>query len=179
MAAWLCLARRIDRLNDRFASFAQWAVAAACAISAGNAVVRYLFSVSSNGFLEVQWYLFAACVMFGASQVLRVNEHVRVDVLYGAYPTRAKVAVDLFGLLFFLMPAVLAMLWLSWPLFARAWASGEMSSNAGGLVRWPVLLCLPMGFGLLALQGLAEAVKRVGWLLGRFEMDAHYERPLQ
>ena len=179
MKNWLALARHIDQLNDRCAVAAQWSVMAACIISAGNALMRYLFNIGSNGFLEIQWYLFAACVMLGASHVLRVNEHVRVDVLYGSYPTRGKVAVDLFGLVFFLMPVMLVMAWLSWPLFERALLSGEMSSNSGGLIRWPVLLALPLGFGLLALQGLSEIVKRVGWLLHRFEMDTHYERPLQ
>ncbi|WP_428417634.1 TRAP transporter small permease subunit [Methylibium sp.] len=169
----------IDAVNDRFAWLAQWAVLACCLISAGNALVRYGLDYSSNAWLEIQWYLFAACVMLGASQVLRLNEHVRVDVFYGRLSGRGKVFVDLFGLIAFLMPVVLLMLWLSLPLFWRTYTSGEMSGNAGGLIRWPAMLMLPLGFALLALQGLAEIAKRIGWLLHRHEMDTHYERPLQ
>ena len=179
MAALLTLARWIDRFTDVFARIAEVAVIASCAISAGNAVIRYGFDFSSNGWLEIQWYLFAACVMLGAAQVLRVNEHVRVDVLYGLYPARAKVLVDLFGLVFFLVPVMCAMLYFSLPLLLRMIASQEMSNNAGGLIRWPAMAVLPLGFGLVLLQGLSEIVKRVAWLAGRLEMDMHYERPLQ
>ena len=175
----LALARLIDGLNDRFGALAKWAVMAACAISAGNAVVRYAFNISSNGLLEVQWYLFAACVMFGAPQVLRVNEHVRVDVLYGHYPTRAKVWVDLLGLVGFLLPVMGTLLVLSLPIFERMVVTHEMSNNAGGLIRWPVMLTLPLGAGLLMLQAVAEIIKRAGWLMHLHEMDTHYERPLQ
>ncbi|WP_428419746.1 TRAP transporter small permease subunit [Methylibium sp.] len=179
MSALFSIVKRIDALNDRFAGLAQWAVLACCLISAGNAVVRYGLDYSSNAWLEIQWYLFAACVMLGASQVLRLNEHVRVDVFYGRLSGRGKVFVDLFGLIAFLMPVVLLMLWLALPLFWRTYMSGEMSGSAGGLIRWPAMLMLPLGFALLALQGLAEIAKRIGWLMHRYEMDTHYERPLQ
>ncbi|QPF74314.1 TRAP transporter small permease subunit [Roseateles sp. DAIF2] len=179
MKPLLALARWIDALNDRFGAIAKWAVLAACLISAANAVVRYALDYSSNALLEIQWYLFAGAVMLGASQVLRLNEHVRVDVLYGRYPTRMKVWVDLLGLLFFLLPVMVAMLYLSWPMFVRMYETGEMSNNAGGLIRWPVMLLIPLGFGLLILQGLSEAIKRIGWLAHKFDMDTHYERPLQ
>lgn len=169
----------IDALTDRFASIAKWAVFASCFISAGNAVVRYVFNYSSNAFLEIQWYLFAGCVMLGASQVLRVNEHVRVDVVYGRYSGRTQALVDLAGLLFFLMPSMLVMLYYSWPLFASMYASGEMSSNAGGLIRWPAMLMLPLGFTLLLLQGTSEIIKRMAWLAHQYDADFHYERPLQ
>ncbi len=175
----LTLARWIDALNDRFASLATWAVLAACLISAANAVVRYGFDYSSNAYLEIQWYLFAACVMLGTSQVLRLNEHVRVDVLYGLYPSRSKVYIDLFGLCLFLMPVTLVILYMSVPLLMQQFTSGERSNNAGGLIRWPVTLTLPLGMALLALQGLSEIIKRVGWLTHQYEMDTHYERPLQ
>src|SRR6218665_671130 len=132
MKPLLALARWIDRLTDGFGVIAKWAVLAACLISAANAAVRYAFNYSSNAFLEIQWYLFAAVVMFGASQVLRLNEHVRVDVLYGRYPTRVKVWIDLLGLALFLMPVMVMMLSMSWPLFVRMYETGEMSSNAGG-----------------------------------------------
>lgn len=179
MTALFRVVSLIDALNDRFARLAQWAVLACCAISAGNALVRYGFDYSSNAWLEIQWYLFAVCVMLGAAQVLRLNEHVRVDLIYGRLSGRAKVLVDLFGLVAFLMPVVGLMFWLSLPLFWRMVVTGEMSGSAGGLIRWPAMLTLPLGFGLLALQGLAEIAKRIGWLLHRYEMDTHYERPVQ
>ena len=172
-------AKAIDWLNDRFGWFAGWAVFLSCFISAGNALVRYAFDISSNGLLEIQWYLFAACVMFGASQVLRVNEHVRVDIIYARLSGHGKVYIDLFGLAFFLVPVMVAMIWFSWPLFLRMYTSGEMSNNAGGLVRWPAMLTLPLGFALVLLQGLSEIVKRIAWLRHLYEMDIHYERPLQ
>lgn len=179
MKALLSLAQAIDRLNDGFGRLAEWAALGSCLISAGNALIRYALNVGSNGWLEIQWYLFAACVMFGASQVLRVNEHVRVDLLYARYSTQAKVWVDLLGLVFFLMPVMAAMLYFSWPMFLDRLHSGEMSQSAGGLIRWPVILTLPLGFALLMLQGLAEIIKRVAWLRGAVEMDIQYERPLQ
>lgn len=179
MDTLLAITRWIDWLTDRFAVLAKYAVIISCAISAGNAFIRYLFSTSSNAWLEIQWYLFAACVMLGASQVLRMNEHVRVDIFYGRLSGRGKVFVDLFGLLFFLVPVMVAMLYMSWPLFTQMWRTGEMSGNAGGLVRWPAMLMLPLGFSLVLLQGLGEVIKRVGWLMHRHDMDTHYERPLQ
>lgn len=179
MPALLKLAHLIDALNDRFGSIAKWAVFLSCFISATNAAVRYAFDYSSNAFLEIQWYMFAACVMLGASQVLRVNEHVRVDVIYGRFPARGRVYIDLFGLVFFLLPVMSVMLYLSFPEFMKMWRSGEVSSNAGGLIRWPAMLMLPLGFALIILQGLAEIIKRIGWLTHTYEMDTHYERPLQ
>ena len=179
MKQLLVLARTIDRLNDQFATLAKAAVISACAVSALNAVVRYAFDYSSNAFLEVQWYLFAVCVMFGAPQVLRVNEHVRVDVLYGLYPTRMKVCIDLLGMLLFLLPVALLVVWLSLPIFGRMYLTGEMSNNAGGLIRWPVMLTIPLGLTLLILQAVSEVIKRAGWLLQAHDMDTHYERPLQ
>jgi len=169
----------VDRLTDFFAVFAKWAVLLCAGISAGNAFMRYAFSYSSNGWLEIQWYLFAACVMLGAAQVFRVNEHVRVDVIYGMLKTRSRAYIDLFGLIFFLMPAMVLFFYLSWPLFLQMLASGEGSPNAGGLTRWPAMMMLPLGFALMVLQGLAEIIKRVAWLNNAYEMDMHYERPLQ
>lgn len=179
MDALLALARLIDRVTDAFARIAEVAVIASCFISAGNALVRYGLDISSNGWLEIQWYLFAACVMLGAAQVLRVNEHVRVDVLYGRYPVRGKVLVDLAGLVLFLVPVMCAMLWFSVPLLLRMYQSQEVSGNAGGLIRWPAMALLPVGFALVLLQGISEIVKRIGWLAGKLEMSVHYERPLQ
>ena len=179
MRQLLALAKGVDWINDRFAWIAEWAVFLSCFISATNAMVRYLLDFSSNGFLEIQWYLFAVCVMLGASQVLRVNEHVRVDIFYARFGGRGKVLIDLFGLIFFLVPVMVAMIWFSYPLFMKMLASGEMSSNAGGLVRWPAMLTLPLGFSMVLLQGIAEIIKRVAWLMHLHEMDTHYDRPLQ
>jgi TRAP-type mannitol/chloroaromatic compound transport system permease small subunit len=179
VSALLKLAHLIDALNDRFADFAKWAVLASCLISAANAGVRYAFDYSSNAFLEIQWYLFAACVMLGTAQVLRVNEHVRVDVIYGKLPSRGRAGIDLFGLIFFLLPVMCLMVYLSFPEFMKMFRSGEMSSSSGGLIRWPAMLMLPLGFSLLILQAVAEVIKRVAWLAHKCEMDIHYERPLQ
>ena len=179
MDGLLRLSRLIDALNDRFASIAKWAVLASCFISAGNAVVRYLANYSSNALLEIQWYLFAGCVMLGAAQVLRLNEHVRVDVIYGQYSGRAQAWVDLLGFIFFLLPVMVLMIYFSWPLFIQMYSTGEMSSNSGGLIRWPAMLLLPLGFSLLLLQGISEIIKRVAWLAHKYEGEFHYERPLQ
>lgn len=179
MKPLLGLAHGIDWLNDWFAEFAKWATILSCLISCGNAVIRYTLNISSNGWLEIQWYLFAACVMLGAAQVLRVNEHVRVDVFYGQLASRRKVMVDLFGLVFFLLPTMALLAYLSAPLFYKMFLSNEMSSNAGGLVRWPAMLMLPLGFSLMVLQGISEIIKRFAWLTQGYNMDIHYERPLQ
>jgi TRAP-type mannitol/chloroaromatic compound transport system permease small subunit len=179
MKAALSFAHAIDRFNDVFAWFAEWCVVLSCFISAGNAIVRYGISMSSNAWLEIQWYLFAMAVMFGAAQVLRVNEHVRVDLLYARYSTHGKVYIDLLGLIVFMLPVLAAMLYFSWPMFLDRWHSGEMSQSAGGLIRWPVVLAMPLGFALLGLQTVAEITKRIAWLRHEYEMDTHYERPLQ
>lgn len=179
MDVLIALTRLIDRITDKFARVAEVAVIAACFISATNALVRYGLDYSSNAWLEIQWYMFATCVMLGAAQVLRVNEHVRVDVLYGRWSGRTKVYIDLFGLIVFLVPVMLTMIYFSWPLLVRMFETNEMSSNAGGLIRWPAMLMLPLGFGLVLLQGVSEIIKRVAWLMHRLEIDLHYERPLQ
>lgn len=179
MKSLLAFASLIDWLNDRLGAIAKWAVTLACAISAGNAFIRYGLDISSNAWLEIQWYLFGVCVMLGAPLVLRLNEHVRVDVFYGKLAGPGKVWIDLLGLVFFLMPSMAVMLHYSWPLFLSMYQSGEMSSNAGGLIRWPAMLLLPLGFSLMLLQGLSEIIKRVGWLTGTHDMSIHYERPLQ
>ena len=179
MSALLKFALAIDWLSARIAKLASWGVLIAAVISAGNAFVRYGFDMSSNAWLEVQWYLFAAVVMLGAPYVLEKNEHVRVDLIYGKLPGNGPVYIDLFGLLFFLLPVIGLLTWLSWPYFYKVYVSGEMSNNAGGLIRWPAVLMLPLGFGLLWLQGWAEVIKRVAYLQGKFAMDTHYEKPVQ
>ena len=179
MKGSLGLAHGIDKLNEWFGRIAVWAAFISCMVSAGNATVRYVFHVSSNGWLEVQWYLFAATVLLGTAAVLRLNEHVRVDVLYARYPARLRAWVDLLGLILFLMPGSLLIMWMSWPWFVDAWHTGEMSNNAGGLIRWPIKLLIPLGFASLSLQGLSEIIKRIGYLRGSYSMDTQYERPLQ
>lgn len=179
MKGLLRVAHTIDKLNDLFGRLAVWAIFISCMVSAGNATLRYLINQSSNAWLEVQWYLFAATVMFGAANVLRFNEHVRVDVIYGRLSPRTKAKVDLFGLIFFLMPATLLIAWMAWPWFAESLRQNEMSSNAGGLLRWPMKLLMPMGFALLSLQGVSEIIKRVAHLWSDYPMDLQYERPLQ
>lgn len=173
------LAELIDAINNKLCVFAMWAILISCFISCANAVIRFVFNNSSNGWLEIQWYLFAAAVMLGAGMVLRVNEHVRVDVIYGQLSTRAKVYIDLMGLVFFLLPVMVLMMYLSYPLFIDKFYSGEVSSNAGGLIRWPVWLMLPLGYLMILLQGISEIIKRVGWLTNQYEMNLVYERPLQ
>jgi TRAP-type mannitol/chloroaromatic compound transport system permease small subunit len=150
-----------------------------CLVSAGNAIVRYLFNYSSNGWLEIQWYMFAFIVLVGASHTLRMNEHVRVDIIYGAISARTRLWVDIVGIVFFLLPACFYLAWLSWPMFSLSWAQNEVSSNAGGLIRWPVKLIIFAGFALLVLQGISELVKRIGALGGHYVLDTKYEKPLQ
>jgi len=179
MQGLLAFAGLIDRINQRVGMLATWLVLLSCLVSAGNATIRYLLSMSSNAWLELQWYMFAGIVMLGASYTLKLNEHVRVDVLYGGLQARARAWIDLLGTIFFLMPTALLIAWMSWPMFWDSYATGEMSSNAGGLIRWPVKLLVPVGAVLLALQGLSEIIKRVGYLRGQYDMDTHYEKPLQ
>ncbi|MES2945483.1 MAG: TRAP transporter small permease subunit [Pseudomonadota bacterium] len=179
MTALLKLALAYDWLTTRLGKIAAWTVLAAALISAGNAMVRYGLDISSNGWLEIQWYLFAATVMLGAPVVLKLNEHVRVDIIYGRLKGNGPVYVDLFGLIFFLLPVMAILATLSWPLFLGMFLSGEMSANAGGLIRWPFMALLPLGFALMFLQGVSEIIKRVCYLKGIFKMDMHYEKPVQ
>lgn len=169
----------VDRLSDAFGFVAKWLVLLACLVSAGNATVRYLFSYSSNGWLEIQWYMFAGIVFFGASQTLRLNEHVRVDLLYSSVSDRARLWIDIIGLSVFLLPSMIYLTYMTTPFFLNSWNSQEVSSNAGGLILWPVKLVLPVGFALLVLQGFAELAKRIAALAGVVKIDTHYEAPLQ
>jgi TRAP-type mannitol/chloroaromatic compound transport system permease small subunit len=175
----LKLALGMDWVSEKFGVLASWTVLFAALISAANAFIRYGFNWSSNSFIEIQWYFFAYMVMVGAPVVLKLNEHVRVDLIYGKLKGNKPVYVDLFGLLFFLLPVISMLAYLSWPYFLNTFTSGEMSQNAGGLIRWPAVLALPLGFGLMWLQGWAEIIKRVAYLTGHYKMDTHYEKPLQ
>lgn len=166
MQGLLRLSAAIDWLSEKIGRTVMWLVLAAVLISAANAVVRKLFNVSSNAYLEVQWYLFAAIFLLCAGYVLKRNEHVRIDVLSSRLSKRGQIWIDIVGLVLFLLPVTLLITSLSWPVFHRAWVSGEMSQNAGGLIRWPVFLLLPVGFALLTLQGVSELIKRVAFLRG-------------
>jgi TRAP-type mannitol/chloroaromatic compound transport system permease small subunit len=160
------LSRRIDRFTEFIGRNVAWLVLAAVLISAGNAVLRKAFNISSNAFLEVQWYLFAAVFMLGAGYAFLHNVHVRIDFIANKLSRRTNAVIDALGIVIFLFPLCLIMITLSWPLFVNAWDSGEMSQNAGGLIRWPVYLLIPVGFTVLLLQGLSELVKRLAFLQG-------------
>jgi len=166
MSFLLSLSRFIDALNEKIGHAISWALLLAVIICTGNAVVRYLFNISSNGWLEIQWYLFAAIFLLATSYTLRRNEHVRIDVIVGRFSKRTQVWIDLLGFLLFLMPATLLILYYSVP---YAWISienQEVSSNAGGLIVWPAKLLIPLGFTFLILQGVSEIIKRIGYLKG-------------
>ncbi|WP_430257619.1 TRAP transporter small permease subunit [Neorhizobium sp. IRS_2294] len=179
MAGLLKFSVLIDRVSEIVGKFAGYLVLACCLISAGNACIRYAFNYSSNGWLEIQWYLFAFIVLLGASHTLRLNEHVRVDLIYGAVSDRKRLWIDAIGLVIFLIPACLFLAWLSWPFFSLSFMQGEVSSNAGGLIRWPVKFIIVSGFVLLAFQGLSELIKRIAGLTGTLQVDTTYEKPLQ
>jgi TRAP-type mannitol/chloroaromatic compound transport system permease small subunit len=169
MAPLLPLARRIDALSEFVGRWVAWLVLAAVLISALNAVVRKAFNTSSNAFLEIQWYLFAGIFLLGAGYTLLRQEHVRIDVILSRFSKRTQIKIDIFGILCFLLPLVVAVLYLVTPLVIEAYRTQEMSSNAGGLIRWPVFALVPLGFALLGLQGLSELIKRLAFLQGLIE----------
>ena len=179
MRLLLAFSTAIDRLNEKFGFVCNLLVLFACLVSAGNAMIRYAFGYSSNSWLELQWYMFAVLVMFGASYTLKRNEHVRVEIFYLFLSERGQIWLDLVGCLFFLIPGCLLLCYLSWPFFYQAYEVGEVSSNAGGLVRWPIKFVLPFGLFMLALQGASEVIKRIAALEGKVTIDAKYERPTQ
>ena len=167
MNALLALSRAIDALNDRVGRTVTWLVLAAVVISAANAIVRKAFDMSSNAFLEVQWYLFSAVFLLCSAWTLQRNEHIRIDVINGRFTRRTQTWIDVFGTVFFLLPMVCLILYESLPWFLRAFESGEISSSAGGLILWPAKILVPAGFVLLLLQGLSELVKRIAFLRGQ------------
>ncbi len=166
MQALLVFSRGIDGLNAWIGRYVIWLILASTVISGVNAIVRKVFNYSSNAFLEVQWYLFAAAFLLAAGYTLLRREHVRVDVISSRLSKRTQIWIDLLGFLFFLTPMCLVVLWYGVPFFLQGFESNEMSSNAGGLLRWPVYLMMPLGFGLLMLQGFSEAIKRLAFLQG-------------
>lgn len=167
MQALLALSRAIDKLNAFVGKYSIWLIFAATLISAINAIIRKAFNYSSNGFLEVQWYLFAWSFLIAAGYTLLNREHVRIDVLNSRLPKRVQLWIEILGLIFFLTPVCLLVLWLCIPVLGDKIASGEMSPNPGGLIRWPVWLALPVGFVLLLLQGWSELIKCIAFLKGQ------------
>ena len=166
MSFLLTLSRLIDALTERIGKLAMWFILATTMISAGNAIVRKIFDTSSNAFLEIQWYLFAAVFMLGSGYAFLRNAHVRIDFISSKFSARGRNWVDVIGIIVFVFPLCYMMATLGWPLFMNAYESGEMSSNAGGLIRWPVYALIPAGFALLALQSLSELIKRIAFLTG-------------
>ena len=177
MSPLLSVSRLIDSLNEWIGKLVIWFVLAAVLISAGNAIMRKAFDIGSNAYLEIQWYLFAAVFMLGVGYVFLRNAHVRIDFVASRLSKRTNAIIDSLGIVVFVIPLCIIMINLSWPLFMNAYVSGEVSSNAGGLIRWPVMLLIPAGFGLLLLQSLSELIKRIAFLTGArqepFSVDPH------
>jgi len=166
MQTLLRISRAIDALNAKIGQALIWLVLVMALVSAGNAAFRYLFNLSSNAWLELQWYLFSAVFLLCAGYTLLNDEHIRIDVVSSHLSRRTQIWIDIVGTLFFLLPVSIFIMWLSWPVFMNAWTSQEISSNAGGLIRWPARLLVPLGFFLLSLQGFSELIKRVAYLRG-------------
>jgi len=162
----LTLSRLIDALNEVVGRLTYWLVLVAVLVSAGNATIRYTFNMSSNAWLEIQWYLFSAVFLFCAGYTLLHNQHIRIDVVTGRFSRRVHAWIDIIGTLLFLMPMAITILWLSWPVFVDAYQRHEVSTNAGGLIIWPARLMVPIGFLLLVLQGISELIKRIAFLRG-------------
>lgn len=166
MNALLKLSRLIDGMTERIGKAAIWLVLIVVLVSAGNAVMRYTINYSSNAFLEIQWYLFGLIFFLCSGYTLLRNEHVRIDLIAGRFSKRGQAWIDIFGIIFFLMPMAFAIMLLSWPVFIQAIESGEMSNSAGGLILWPARLMVPAGFLLLIVQAISELIKRIGFLKG-------------
>ncbi|MEN9843175.1 MAG: hypothetical protein RLZZ612_1004 [Pseudomonadota bacterium] len=164
MSPLLALSRLIDGITSLVGKVMMYFLLATTLISAGNAIIRKLFNTSSNAWLEIQWYLFAAVFMLGSGYAFLKNAHVRIDFISSKFSARGRNIVDVIGILVFVFPLCYLMIKLSWPVFSNAWDSGEMSSNAGGLIRWPVYALIPAGFSLLAIQSISELIKRVAFL---------------
>ena len=178
MAAFLRLSKLIDALNERVGRWVSWLILVAVLVSAVNAVIRKVFSTSSNAFLEIQWYLFAAVFLLAAGYTMLRQEHVRIDVILGRFSKRTQIVIEAVCIVLFLFPFTIEVINLVWPLVVRAYESGEMSSNAGGLIRWPVLALLPLGMVLLLAQAASELIKRVAFLKGLIpDPLAHAETP--
>ncbi|HYD81434.1 MAG TPA: TRAP transporter small permease subunit [Paucimonas sp.] len=172
MSFLLSLSRFIDAVNEKIGLAVSWALLVAVLICSGNALIRYAFNMSSNAWLEIQWYLFSAVFLLATSYTLKRNEHVRIDVIAGRFSKRTQVWIDVFGFLLFLLPMTLIVLYYSVPYALESYRGQELSSNAGGLIVWPAKALIPLGFAMLTLQGISEFIKRVGYLLGRVDASA-------
>lgn len=177
MRFFLALARLIDGLNERVGRLTYWLILACVLISAGNAIARYGFSLSSNAFLEIQWYLYSIVFLGAAGYTLKHNAHVRIDLVAGRLSQRTQAWIDVFGALFMLLPVCAVIFWYGWSAFLESYRIGEMSADAGGLARWPIKLVLPLAFLLLMLQGIAETIKRLAFLKGLSSDAAQPEAP--
>jgi TRAP-type mannitol/chloroaromatic compound transport system permease small subunit len=166
MNVLLAISRAIDALNERVGRTVLWLILVMALVSTANAVYRYVFNNSSNAWLELQWYMFAAVFLLCSGYTLLHDEHIRIDVINSHLSRRTQIWIDIFGTICFLLPMTIFITWLSWPIFVNAWVSGETSSNAGGLIRWPARLLIPVGFFLLSLQGISELIKRIAYLRG-------------
>lgn len=166
MPILLSFSRLVDAFSDLVGKLMMWFILTTTMVSAGNAIVRKVFDTSSNALLEIQWYLFAAVFMLGSGYAFLRNAHVRIDFVSSKFSARTRNMIDIGGILIFLFPLCYMMFTLSWPVFHNAWVSGEMSSNSGGLIRWPVYALIPLGFAILALQGASELIKRIAFLTG-------------
>jgi len=181
MKALLTISRMIDGVNERVGRLLLWLVLVVVLVSAANATSRYLLNLASNAWLELQWYLFAAIFLGCAGYTFLHNEHIRIDVISSRLSRRTQIWIDIFGTVFFLLPVSLYIMWLSWPIFMNAWTSGEVSNNAGGLIRWPARFMVPAGFFLLSLQGVSELIKRVAVLRGLIpdQIEHHADAALE
>jgi len=166
MSSLLSFSRFIDAVNEKIGLAISWALLLAVLICSGNALVRYIFNSSSNAWLEIQWYLFGAIFLLASAYTLKRNEHVRIDVVVGRFSKRTQVWIDVFGFIFFLLPATLLILYFAVPFAYESIRNQEVSSNAGGLIIWPAKTLIPVGFFLLTLQGISELIKRIGFLMG-------------
>ncbi len=176
MSALLSLSRLIDAISLGIGKLIGWLILAATVISAVNAVLRKAFNIGSNSALEIQWYLFAAVFMLGVGYVMLKNDHVRIDFISSRFSKRTNAIIDVIGMVVFTIPLAWIMIDLAWPYFMRAYDSGEMSQNAGGLIRWPVIGLIPLGFGVLLMQTLSELIKRIGFLTGHRDQPFSVER---
>jgi TRAP-type mannitol/chloroaromatic compound transport system permease small subunit len=172
----LALSRAIDRVNENVGRLVYWCVLIMVLVSAGNATSRYALNMASNAWLELQWYLFAAVFLLCSGYTLLHNEHIRIDVVNARLSRRTQIWIDVFGIALFLLPMTVFIMWLSWPPFMNAWHTGEVSVNAGGLIRWPARLLIPVGFCLLSLQGISELIKRIAFLKGLIPDPAEKHR---
>ena len=184
MQGLLALSRGIDRVNEFIGKWVSWLILLAILVSAINAVIRKVFDMSSNAWLELQWYLLGAAFTLAAAYTLKQNDHIRIDIVYGMWPRRVQHWIDLLGHLFFLMPFVVLMVFFFVPYVSLSYRSGEMSNNAGGLIIWPAKAILLIGFFMLALQGVSEIIKKIAIMRGAIDdpnpfVSAHEQAELE